>query len=370
MHKAFGIVNSSGKNIWIDGMQAYRPIGSFSFLGRYSVIDFAISNLSNSDIDRIQVYADDKPRSLVEHVGTGRHYNINSKSGELQILFSENNTNSNYKTDVSAYLANYSFIERKEHPYVVIVPSYMIYTMDFGELLNTHVESGADVTLLYHTVDNAKEAFLNCNYLNLNRQKGVESIEQNHGNAKNRNIFMDTYVMRTELFKDLIHEAKKRSSMYTLADMVNIACEELDIRGVPHRGYFASITDFKSYYDANMALIDTKAALGLFDEGWPIYTRTNDSCPTQYFDEACAKSSIVSNGCLIEGTVEHSIIGRGCVIKKGAVVRNSIVLSGVVVGEGVHIENQVVDKRAKITKVKEVISAPETPGYIRLDDVL
>lgn len=370
MHKAFGIVNSSGKNIWVDGMQAYRPIGAFSFSGRYSVIDFPISNLSNSGIDRIQVYTDDKPRSLVEHVGTGRHYNINSKSGDLQLLFSADSTNSNYNTDISAYLENYRFIERKSHPYVVIVPSYMVYTTDFSELLETHVESGADVTLLYHTVDNAKEAFLDCRYLNLNRQKGVESIELNHGNAKNRNIFMDTYIMKTDLFKELIHKAKKLSSMYTLADIINIACGELDVRAISHRGYFAAITDFKSYYDANMALIDIKAALSLFDEEWPIYTRTNDSCPTQYFDEAYAKNSVVSNGCLIEGTVEHSIIGRGCVIRKGAVVRNSILLSGSVVGEDVHLENQIVDKRAKITKVKEVISDPETPGYIRLDDVL
>ena len=88
MYSAFGIVNSSPRNILVEGLQDYRPIGAFSFLGRYRVIDFPISNLSNSDIDRIQVYMDNnKPRSLIEHVGTGRHYNINSKSGHLQLLF-------------------------------------------------------------------------------------------------------------------------------------------------------------------------------------------------------------------------------------------------------------------------------------------
>ena len=88
MYSAFGIVNSSPRNILVEGLQDFRPIGAFSFLGRYRVIDFPISNLSNSDIDRIQVYMDNnKPRSLIEHVGTGRHYNINSKSGHLQLLF-------------------------------------------------------------------------------------------------------------------------------------------------------------------------------------------------------------------------------------------------------------------------------------------
>ena len=101
MYKAFGIVNSSGRNIYVDGMQDYRPIGAFSFLGRYRVIDFPISNMTNSNIDRIQVYINNKPRSIVEHVGTGRHYNINSKSGKLQLLFSEhNNDNDIYNTDI------------------------------------------------------------------------------------------------------------------------------------------------------------------------------------------------------------------------------------------------------------------------------
>ena len=107
MYKAFGIVNSSGRNIYVDGMQDYRPIGAFSFLGRYRVIDFPISNMTNSNIDRIQVYINNKPRSIVEHVGTGRHYNINSKSGKLQLLFSEhNNDNDIYNTDISCYMDN------------------------------------------------------------------------------------------------------------------------------------------------------------------------------------------------------------------------------------------------------------------------
>ena len=158
--------------------------------------------------------------------------------------------------------------------------------------------------------------------------------------------------------------------MYTLADIVNASVDELDIRGVSHRGYFAAISDFKSYYHANLSLIDFKAAQNLFDDEWPIYTRTNDSCPTQYFDDADVKHSIVSNGCLIEGTIENSIIGRGCTIKKGAVVKNSIILPTAVIGEDVHIENHVVDKHANIIHAKDLTADPDNPGYIRRGDTL
>ena len=304
MARAFGIVNSSGNHIWVEGMQDYRPIGAFSFLGRYRVVDFPLSNMSNSGIDRIQVYIRRKPRSMTEHIGSGRHYNINSKRGKVQILFSENQSeNSIYNTDIAAFLENIESIEKMHEEYVVIAPNYMVYTMNYNQLLENHIESGADITLLYHSVDNAKEAFLNSDILNLNRQKGVLSIEKNRGTAKSKHIFMDTYVMKKDLFIDLIKKAKAISSMYTLAQIVNSSIDDLDVRGVAHRGYFAAITTLENYYEANLALIDFKNAGTLFNEDWPIYTRTNDSCPTHYFEEADVKTSVVSNGCMIQGTV-------------------------------------------------------------------
>lgn len=371
MYKAFGIVNSSSKNIRVEGLEDYRPIGAFSFLGRYRVIDFPISNLSNSDIDRIQIYVQEKPRTLVSHIGTGRHYNINSKSGRLQILFSDTaKRNDIYNTDIAAYYENLECIEAMHHEYVVITPDYMVYSADFSTLIAQHIDSGADITLLYHSVDNAKEAYLNCNILNLNKQRGVLSIEPNHGNAKNRNIFMDTYIMKKDLLVDLIKKARATSSAFTLTDIINELHNDLDVRGISHRGFFASITDFQSYYDANMDLINIKTAQTLFDSEWPIYTRTNDSCPTHYYGTAEIRNSVVSNGCQVEGTIENSILGRGCIIHKGAVIKNSVVLAGAEIGEGVHVENQVVDKLAKILHVKEVVSDPTLPGYIKRGDII
>ena len=156
-------------SIWVKGLQSYRPIGAMSFLGRYRVIDFPLSNMSNSGIDQIQVYINQKPRSLTEHIGTGRHYNINSKRGKVRILFSENGIeNSIYDNEIAAYIENIECIENTPCPYVIIAPSYMVYSMDFDSLLQSHIDSGADITLLYHSVDNAKDHFLNCDLLNLN----------------------------------------------------------------------------------------------------------------------------------------------------------------------------------------------------------
>ena len=254
---------------------------------------------------------------------------------------------------------------RLEIPYYV-----MNFKQDFKELLDQHIESGADITLLYHSTDNAKEQFLTCQTLELNRQKGVLSITPNRGTAKNRQIFAGTYVMRRDLFIDMIKKAHNTSAMYSLMDWVNLMCNEMDIRGVAHRGYFGSITDFKSYYDTSMSLIDLKTARSLFDPDWPIYTRTSDSCPTQYLEGADVKASVISNGCRIEGTIDHSILSRGCIIKKGAVVKNCVILPDVVIGEDTVLENVVVDKHVRISHIKEVKGTPEHPGYVKRGDHL
>lgn len=367
MARALGIISFS--NVHVEAMGDCRPIGAFSILGRYRMIDFPVSNMANSGIDRIQVYVKKRPRSLVKHLGTGRHYGLNSKSGALRVLFTDPKPE-NYDTDIAAYAENMEEVEVKSNQYIVIAPSNMLYIQDFSALLETHIASEADITVLYHSVDNAKDHFIGCNYVELNKQKGVEKLEPNRGNVKNRQISMDTYVMKKELFMELVAEAQKISSMYTLANMINEKCGELDVRGVAHKGYFAAITDFKSYYDMNMELLNYKTAQTLFTDKWPVYTQTNNSCPTQYFENADVKGAFVSNGNLIDGKVENSVIGRGCVIEKGAVIKDSIVLAGCYIGKDVVLQNQVVDKYAKINKVKELIATPENPGYVKRRDTI
>ena len=370
-NRAFGIVSSADNSIHVEGLHDYRPIGSFSFLGRFRVIDFPISNMSNSGMNRIQVYIRSRPRSITEHIGSGRHYNINSKRGKIQMLFSEDsNAHSLYNNDICAYMENIDIIERMHQDYVIIAPSFMVYKQDYGQLLDAHVASGADVTLLYHKVDNAKERYQNCKTVEINRQKGISSIDKNLGTAKEKNIFMDTYCMSKEVFVSLVRTAHKASSIYTLADIINLKCNELDIRGYQHKGYFASLLSLQDYYRASLELLDYNVASELFRAGWPIYTRTTDSCPTQYFETAKISDAFISNGCLIEGTVENSIIGRGVTIKKGVVIKNSIIMAHTVIEEGVHIENAVVDKWAHIIHAKDIRGTQEHPQYIKRRDTL
>ena len=370
MAKAFGIITSS-PDYKVEGMQDHRPIGAFSFLGRYRVIDFPISSLSNSGIDRIQVYISSKPYSLVEHVGRGRHYNINSKRGRIQLFFPSDETSAEiYNTNLNALRRNAEYIRRMSEEYVVIAPSCMVFVEDFGELLQKHVDSGADITLLYHTVENAKTGYATCEVVNFDADKKVTSIVQNLSDEDVANIFTGSYVMKKDLLLDLIEKASKISSTYTLVQAVSHFCGDLDVRAVEHKGFFGPITGLRAYFDCNMRLLDKDEADSLFLPGWPIYTRTNDSCPSQYFSDASEKNSMVSNGCEIAGTVENCIVGRNVKIAPGAVLRDCVISAYSEIGEGVHLEKQVVDKYAKVIRTKEIIGTEERPGYVRYNDVL
>lgn len=369
MAKAFGIITSSVEHK-VPGMQDYRPIGGFTFLGRYRVIDFPISNFSNSGIINMQVYISSKPRSLAAHIGRGRHYNINSKRGRVQLLFpSEERLNSVYNTNIQALYENLEYIKRQSQEYVVIAPSCMVFKQDFNVFLQDHAASGADISALYHKVHHAKSGYSTCHTYSIFDGK-VVGMSLNLGDEDVRDISMETFVMKKSLLIDLIGEARAVSSMYNLADIINAKLADLNVRAVEHTGYFGPITSLKSYYDANKQLLNPAKAAELITPDWPIYTRTNDSCPSHFYDEAEVKNSLISNGCEIHGEVIDSVIGRGVVIEEGAVVKGCYVSAYTTIGKNVVLENQIVDKYVKITHENVIKADAEDPGYIRYNDRL
>ena len=369
MAKAFGIITSSVDHK-VDGLQDYRPIGGFTFLGRYRVIDFPISNFSNSGIINLQVYIASKPRSLAAHIGTGRHYNINSKRGRVQLLFpTEERVNSIYRTNIQALFENLEYIKRQSQEYVVIAPSCMVFKQDFNALLQGHAESGADITALYHTVHHAREGYETCHIFDIADGK-VNAIRSNHGDADVRAISMESFVMKKSLLIKLIGEARAISSMYNLSDIINAKIGDLDVRAVEHFGYFGPITSLKSYYTANMQLLNPEKAAELFTPDWPIYTRTNDSCPSQFYDEADVKNSLISNGCEVRGTVVDSVICRGVTIGKGAVIKGCYISAYTNIGDNVCLENQIVDKYVDISHENKIAADASDPGYIKYMDKL
>ena len=366
---ALGIINFEDNTATIDGLGDYRPVAAMTFLGRYRVIDFILSNMTNSGINSVQVYCKEKPRNLIDHLGQGARYNINSKRGKLRILYGEKPFSSPiYNTDIANFALNMQYIEADPNPYVIVAPSYFIYQFDFNEVLKQHLDSKADVTVLYTNTNKAKTEFLGCDVITMGKNKRIQSFDKNRGNTKNKQISMEAYVLSKALFIELIEKASEASSLYWFKDILKDSVKDLKIRGYGVRGYVACLNSLPEYFRISMELRDREKADQLFKAGWPVYTQTNDSCPTRFALNSSAKESVIANGCVIEGKVEGSIIGRNVTIREGAVVKNYIIMTDSYIGKGAKLDHVVVDKYAMVHHVNKLEGTDEAPVYVKRRD--
>jgi glucose-1-phosphate adenylyltransferase len=371
--RALGIISFEDSTANIEGLCDHRPVPAIAFMGRYRVVDFILSNMTNSGIGNVQIYCKEKPRNLIEHCGDGKHYNINSKRGKLRLLYGEKSFSSEvYNHDVANYMLNMQYIEEDPNPYVVIAPSYFIYTLDFNDVLEQHIESKADITMCYTAAKDAKTSFLGCDVLKMDKFKTVKSIEKNRGNLKNQTISLEAYVMTKKLFIELVQKAAQTSSLYWFKDILKDVLTDpeidLDVKGYQVKGYVACLNSLPEFFRVSMELIDHEKAVQLFKPGWPIYTQTNDSCPTTFAEGSKVTHSIVANGAVIEGNVENSIVSRGVTVRKGADVKNCILLPDAYIGENAKLDHVVVDKYAIVHHVKKLEGTDAAPVYVRRRD--
>ena len=190
--KALGIISFENSQANVGGLDDYRPVPAISFLGRYRIIDFILSNMTNSGIDNVHVYCKEKPRNLFNHLGAGQQYNINSKRGQLRILYGEKSFAAEvYNNDIANYMLNMQYIEEDSNPYVIVAPSYFIYSLDFTNVLQQHIESKSDITVLYTNTSEAKEHFLDCDTLTMDKDKRITEIGRNRGKRKSASISLE-----------------------------------------------------------------------------------------------------------------------------------------------------------------------------------
>ncbi len=370
MARALGVISFERNRVRVQGISDFRPFSSISFLGRYRLIDFPLSNLTNSGCTTIHIYVKEKPRSVFEHVGTGRHYNMNAKQGKLRVMFGEEPVTSNiYNTDVTAYYQNLQFIEEDNSEYVIVTSSQYIFQENFDKAIDRHIESGADISFLYKNTDEAKTKFLNSSYLLFDKGRRITRTELNRGQAKSRAISLDTYILKKDLFVKLINEAQNISPIYWFSDVLDENLDSLKCVGMNVRSSVYEISDLTSYYQANMELIHPEGS-DLFSENWPVYTRTNDSPPTRYTKTSSVSNSLIANGAVIKGTVRNSIIGRGVVVEEGSVVENSILLANAYVSQDCVLDHVILDKHVRMIKTKELIGNANDLIYIRRRDLI
>ncbi len=339
-----------------------RSVASTAFLGRYTFVDFVLSNFANSNIDRKAILMERHMRSLLKHIGSGKIYNSNTKTGFTSLMFNEKYANNKgYNTDINNLIENHWVLDQSNADYIVIAPAHFVYRFDFNEMLKYHIEKKSAITMLYYKANDAHELNIGRDQLKLDENGRVLDICKNKGMDKECNISLETYIINRKKLEEILKFAHETSLFFSLRDVLSYLVNQVYIYTYEFKGYVRCIDSLASYKNVSLELLNQDVLNQLFSSSWPIYTRTYDTPPAKYKDNAEVKNCFISNGAIIDGKVVNSIIGRGVIIEKGAVIEDSIISPGVVISEGTHIKDCVVDKSAHILYKKELIGQKDMP---------
>ncbi len=371
MDKIYGLVNLH-YDINLDSLTANRPLASVGFLGRYAFIDIPLSNMVNSGIEEIGILIKDKPRSLLKHFGLDRNEWLkNSKTGKMSLMYNEkHNNNPKYNHAVNNLIENIWALENTNATYVVVAPAHIITRLNYRDVLAFHKAKKADITVVYAKVHSAKQHYIDSDYYLFDEEDRLLDIKKNKGSKGSRNVGLDTLIISKELLLDLIKQVAEISSFFSFLDLLNYYKKKLIISGYEHHGYVRFIDSLQQYLEVSFEMLNPEKLPQLFAAEWPIYTRTYDTPPTYYGQEAQVQDSFVANGSRILGHVTNSIIGRDVIIEKGAVVKNSILLSRVYVAADAKLNYVVADKQAQIIKIKELQGKHDQCVVIKQEDIV
>jgi glucose-1-phosphate adenylyltransferase len=348
-----------------------RSVASASFLGRYAFMDFQLSNFSNSGIDEQALLVKEHLRSLVQHIGYGHSWSENTKLGGLSILYDEPYSGaSGYNHDLNNLLENSWYLKGTIGDVVVIAPAHIIYRIDFAPLIADHIKNNHRISVIVHPCKDAKEEFIGEDVATIDERGFLRDLNPNQGTEQEALISLQTYIIDKEVLQGILHVGKKTSSFYSLRDTIKLLAHDMPIYTYEHKGYARCFDSLAHYLKYSLELLNENKFKELFSPQWDIFTKTYDTPPAKYGQEAEIKGSFISNGCQINGKVVNSIIARDVIIKEGAFVKDSVILSGTYISESTHLENVVCDKEARILHAKELVGTKDNPEFIKRGDIV
>ena len=364
-----GIIFSNAYDECVSELTGIRTMGSVPFASRYRLIDFTLSNMVNAGIEKIGVLTKSNYQSLMDHVGTGKPWDLARKNDGLFILppFSTNEAGGN-RDKLASLKGIMGFISRSDEEYVLFSDCNSVLNIDIQELMDYHTAKNADMTIVYRNgkMPNLADVIV----LDMNCDNKAEKITVSPIASDAVNYSLNVILMKKSLLERLMNEAVSLNYKDFEADLIQGNVDKLNIYGFEAKGYSATIESLQSYYEANMALLNPENCDELFTADRPVYTKVRDDMPAIYGLGSDVKNSLVADGCIIEGTVENSILFRGVRVAKGAVVKNAILMQDTYVAQDATVNCVVADKSVVITPNKTLSGAENYPVYIGKEIVI
>ncbi|PKM51341.1 MAG: glucose-1-phosphate adenylyltransferase subunit GlgD [Firmicutes bacterium HGW-Firmicutes-7] len=355
MNNTMGIIITGGRNDLMKELASKRSVTATPVGGKYRAIDFVLSNMVNSEINKVGVVTQYSYRSLMDHLGSGKEWDLDRRNDGLFVFppYLEGDHIGMYRGSAEGMYNNLSFLRRSHEDYVIIATGNCIYKMGYDDLLAYHIDKGADMTVVYRDmIDYDEEELKNLGIIEMDSENRITDFLEKPLHPKSRKASLGVYILKRILLISLLEQSAAHGNYDFVKDIIIRNLQNIKILGYEFTGYWRSMSSVNLFYQCNMEMLKPEVRQELFEDGGRIFTKVKDETPAKYNEEADVKNSIVADGCIIEGTVLNSVLFRGVVVKKGAVVMDSIIMQDTIIEQDVQLQNVILDKEVVVTEGK------------------
>lgn len=347
-NKVLGLIFPNVHDERLPELTASRSLGSVAFGGRYRLIDFPLSNLLHSGVTDIGVITSKNYQTLMEHLGSGKNWDLARKRGGLTILPPYGYAGVGmFHNRIEALYSALDYIEAQQADYIVLTDCSCVASIRFDELIEQHIERGAEITVLC-TDTGARPLPSDVLFVEYDEKQKIEVLRTVPVGGGACHVGMGMYIINADLLISMVRDLYSRSRLDFTRDLLQASVEQHKVYAAVHTGYTGIISDLVSYFHTAMELLQSKVRTELFAADRPVYTRILDEAPVIYGLGSSIRNSMVADGCYIDGEVHNSIISRGVHIGKGCKISNCIIMQGTHIGDGSTLSCVIVDKNAQI----------------------
>ena len=368
-----GVIYTGENDALLRELTMTRAIAALPVAGRYRVIDFLMSALVNGGMRNVGVIMQKNYHSLMDHLGSGKEWDLHGKNDGLYVLppFLTRENIGVYSGLLDALRSNTNYLTRSKQEYVVLCNSAIICNPKMDAFVSYHLDSGADITLMY-----TQEATMlrdgSGSYVSVDENGMVQDIEVEPVHPSYDSTFMEILILKRDYLRSLVdkgvahgHHELTREVLLPLVQGKGARINAWEYTGPAWR-----MDSVQAYFKFNMDVLNTEVRRRLFPDDLPVYTKVRDEMPARYADNATVINTLVADGCIIEGTVENSILFRGVRIAPDAHVKNCIIMQDGQVHSGAYIENCILDKQAVIKRNARLIGPNAYPIVIAKNVVI
>ena len=347
--RAVGIILAGGNSHKMRELTQRRAIAAMPVAGSYRAIDFALSNMSNSHIQKVAVLTQYNARSLNEHLNSSKWWDFGRKQGGLYV-FTPTITADNgywYRGTADAIAQNLSFLKSSHEPYVVIASGDGVYKLDYNKVLEYHIEKKADITIVCKELPDGED-MTRFGVIKTNEDGRIVEFEEKPMVAQSNTISTGIYVIRRRQLIEMLERCAEENRHDFVTDILIRYKNLKRMYGYEIKDYWNNISTVEAYYRTNMDFLKPEVRRYFFREYPEVYSKVSDQPPAKYNPGAIVKNSLVGSGSIINGTVENSVLFKKTFVGNNCVIKNSVILNDVYLGDNTYIENCIVESRDTI----------------------